>query len=164
MAAGRQAQRPRGCATGRELAAKRSKSEARRGARGTEVTASRPASATARRRSIFGAERDVILRMYVESWRWKIERYGTLNYRSSASARARDNPVVTVAIRSDGSLEDVLIHRSSGLRELDEAVRRISRLYAPYSVFPPALALLYDVIEIRRVWFFDDTLKILEEM
>lgn len=117
-----------------------------------------------RRRSILGVERDVGLRMYVESWRTKIERHGALNYRHWVSRIARDNPVVTVSIRSDGSLEDVVIHRSSGVRELDEAVRRIAHLHSPYSAFPPALATRYDVIEIRRVWFFDTTLKILDEM
>jgi hypothetical protein len=50
------------------------------------------------------------------------------------------------------------------VREIDQAVRRIAELYAPYSKFPPDLARQYDVIEIRRVWFFDDTLKILDEM
>ncbi len=69
-----------------------------------------------------------------------------------------------MAIRSDGSLEDVFIHRSSGVRELDEAMRRIARVNAPYSAFPPALARQYDVIEIRRVWYFEDTLRIMEEM
>lgn len=116
-----------------------------------------------RRRSIFGAERDVMLRMYVDSWRWRIERNGSLNYSPSASWRAPDHPVVTVAIRSDGSLESVLIHRSSGLRDIDEAVKRIARLYAPYSAFPPALLRQFDVIEIRRVWNFDGPLRILEE-
>ena len=117
-----------------------------------------------RRRSLIGIERDVSLRMYVDGWRWKIERGGSLNYRPSAALRARDNPIVTVSIRSDGSLEEVRIHRSSGVRELDQAVRRISELNAPYAKFPPDLARQYDVIEIRRVWFFDDTLKILDEM
>jgi TonB family protein len=102
--------------------------------------------------------------MYVESWRWKVERNGTMNYRQSASWRSHENPVVTVSIRSDGTLEDVWIHRSSGVRELDEAVLRIARLQSPYSAFPPALARQYDVIEIRRVWSFEHTLRILEEM
>lgn len=123
-----------------------------------------PVIETPRRRLIFGPERDVGVRMYVESWRNKIERNGPLNYRRSAGWAARDNPVVTVAIRSDGTLEDVHIHRSSGLKEIDEAVRRIARMNAPYSAFPPALARQYDVIEIRRVWFFDHTLRILDEV
>lgn len=117
----------------------------------------------ARRRAILSVERDVALRMYVESWRVKIERNGPLNFRASAARRAADYPVVTVAIRSDGSVEDIVIHRSSGVRELDEAVRRIARFLAPYSIFPPALAHQYDVIEIRRIWEFGDTLRILQE-
>jgi outer membrane biosynthesis protein TonB len=108
-------------------------------------------------------ERDIIVRLYVESWRAKIERNGTLNYRSSAGAGKVEHPLVTVAIRSDGSLEDIHIHRSSG-RELDGAVRRIAMLHAPYSAFPPELARQFDVIEIRRVWLFEDTLRLREEM
>ncbi|HEX2828642.1 MAG TPA: hypothetical protein VHP37_19970 [Burkholderiales bacterium] len=127
---------------------------------GPPTTAENP-----RRRSVFGIERDVMVRSYIESWRSKLERYGSFNYRRSASRSSLyDNPIVTVAIRSDGSLEDVRIHRSSGLREIDEAIFRISELHAPYAKFPPALARQYDVIEIRRVWSFEDTLKILDEM
>lgn len=116
-----------------------------------------------RRRSIIGVERDVMLRMYVDSWRWRIERNGSLNYSSSAGWGAPDYAVVTVAIRSDGSLESVVIHRSSGLRQIDEAVKRIAQMYAPYSAFQPALARQFDVIEIRRIWNFDGPLRIQEE-
>lgn len=118
-----------------------------------------------RRTSILGRiAQDVGLMMYVESWRLKIERNGNLNYQSSSVERARGDPVVTVAIRSDGSVENITIHRSSGRPELDEAVRRIVRLNARYSAFPPELARRFDVIEIRRVWNFDDRLRILEEV
>ena len=118
-----------------------------------------------RRRSVFGsADRDVGLMMYIDSWRLKIERNGNLNYRQSSADKARGDPLVTVAIRSDGSVEDIVIHRSSGRAELDEAVRRIVRLNARYSAFPPELARRFDVIEIRRVWSFDDGLRIIEEI
>lgn len=119
----------------------------------------------ARRRSILGSiDREVPLRMYVDSWRQKIERNGNLNYSQIAKDKARGDPVVVVALRSDGSVEEITIVRSSGRADLDEAVRRIIRLNAPYAVFPPNIAAKYDVIEIRRVWNFDETLKILEEM
>lgn len=118
-----------------------------------------------RRRFIFGSvERDIRLKLYIENWRWKIERNGNLNYPQSARAKASENPLVTVAVRSDDSVEEVFIHRSSGLRELDEAVRRIVQLYAPYGAFSPDLASAYDVIEIRRIWLFADTLRLLEEL
>jgi TolA protein len=123
------------------------------------------AAENSRRRSIFGSyDRDIGLTMYIESWRQKIERNGSMNYRPSARDRAREDPVVTVSIRSDGSVEEIAIDRSSGLPELDDAVRRIVRLYARYSAFPPDLARKYDVIEIRRIWNFDERLRILEEV
>jgi TonB family protein len=153
-----------GALSGKELAAKVIDQ-----LRSGRVDPSRPPSPSPtvenpRRRTVAGIERDVMLRMYVESWRWKIERTGAVNYRPSAAWRASENPIVTVSIRSDGSVEEVFIHRSSGVRELDDAVRRIARLHAPYSTFPPALARQYDVIDIRRVWSFEDTLRILDEM
>lgn len=120
---------------------------------------------TPRRRSIFGSKDvDVDLRMYVESWRLKIERNGSINYPRAAVGKAKGDPVVTVAVRNDGSVEEVIIHRSSGRAELDEAVHRIVRINARYSAFPPELARRYDVLEIRRVWNFDDRLRILEEV
>jgi TonB family protein len=102
--------------------------------------------------------------MYIEGWRTKIERNGSLNYSQSSKDKAREDPVVTVAIRSDGSVEDIILNRSSGRADLDEAVRRIVRVNARYSTFPAGLARKYDVIEIRRVWNFDETLRILEEV
>jgi TonB family protein len=124
------------------------------------------AADNARRRGAIlgGADKDVGVMMYVDSWRLKIERNGSLNYRQSSVEKARGEPVVTVSIRSDGSVEDIVIHRSSGRPELDEAVRRIVRLNARYSAFPPELARRFDVIEIRRLWNFDDGLRILEEL
>lgn len=118
----------------------------------------------ARRRSALGrADHDVGVMMYVESWRLKIERNGRLNYRQSLVESAYTEPVVTVAVRSDGSVEDIVFHRSSGRPELDEAVRRIVRLNARYAAFPPELARRFDVIEIRRTWNFDDKLRLLDQ-
>jgi TonB family protein len=109
-------------------------------------------------------ERDLPLKMYVESWRQKIERNGALNYPRSWADAVRVDPLVSVAVRSDGSVEDVIIVSSSGRADMDEAVRRIVRVNARYSPFPPQIAERYDVIEIRRVWRFDDALKLMEEL
>jgi TonB family protein len=112
------------------------------------------------RRVVVGsAERDVPLRMYVDSFRQKIERNGGLAFSPAAG-----EPLVSVALRSDGSVEDVTIVRSSGHTETDNAVRRIVRLNARYSAFPPNIAARYDVIEIRRIWSFAEALKLLEEL
>ncbi|NDI87064.1 TonB family protein [Undibacterium crateris] len=125
----------------------------------------RESAEKSRRRSVFSnSERDVQLRAYADSWKQKIERNGNLNYSSTARDKARGDPIVTVAIRSDGTVEEVTIHRSSGRMDLDQAVRNIVRLNARYAAFPPAVAAQYDVIEIRRIWSFDDSLRILEEL
>ena len=117
------------------------------------------------RRSIFGRKTaDVELTLYKQSWRQKIERNGSLNYSQVSKDRMHTDPVVTVSVRSDGSLDSVVILRSSGRPEMDEAVRRIAALNAPYSAFPPGLASKFDIIDIRQIWIFDDTLRIADEM
>lgn len=118
------------------------------------------------RRRAVGSEysKDVPLRMYVESWRQKIERNGSLNYSQISKAKARGYPVVSVIIRSDGSVEDIVLISSSGRADLDEAVRRIVRVNARYASFPVNVAEKYDTIEIRRVWNFEEALRITEEL
>jgi outer membrane biosynthesis protein TonB len=54
----------------------------------------------------------------------------------------------------------VTINRSSGVTEIDNAVRSIVTQLSPYSPFPRDLAMEYDVIEIRRVWTFDTALRL----
>lgn len=142
---------------------------AREASRGLDILSGTPPRPReqdqSRRRIVVGAiERDVPLRMYVDSWRQKIERNGGLNYSQLSKERVRIDPLVSVAIRSDGSVEEVILIRSTGRAEMDEAVRRIVRVNARYSAFPPNIAAQYDVIEIRRIWNFDETLKLLEEM
>jgi outer membrane biosynthesis protein TonB len=49
---------------------------------------------------------------------------------------------------------------SSGVAEIDEAVRSIVQSQAPYQAFPSALAREFDVIEIRRTWYFDMAVRL----
>ena len=70
------------------------------------------------------------------------------------------DPLVTVAVRSDGSVESVTFVLSSGVPAIDEAIRRVVQSQAPYQVFPPGLAREYDVIEIRRTWHFDVAIRL----
>ncbi|HWJ93100.1 MAG TPA: TonB family protein, partial [Telluria sp.] len=147
-------------------------SRARDMARGIDLLRSVPPAArpaddaqAARRRVVStGAEGDVPLRMYIDSFKQKIERNAALIGAQLGVARVRIDPLVSVALRSDGSVEEVTILRSSGRADTDEAVRRIVRLNARYSAFPPNVAARYDVIEIRRIWSFAESLKLLEEL
>jgi protein TonB len=92
---------------------------------------------------------------YVEDWRGKVERIGNLNYPEAARARRLyGSLLLTVAIRADGSVESVLVDRSSGKKILDAAAVRIVHLAAPYAAFPPEIRRDTDIIHITRTWTF----------
>ena len=61
---------------------------------------------------------------------------------------------LTVAIRRDGSIDNIEINRSSGQKLLDESARRIVQLAAPYAAFPPDIAKDTDILSITRTWTF----------
>jgi len=128
-----------------------------------------PAAATAqppvprgRRHTLVGrSDADIVAMMYAEKWRQKVE----LNAAFDLLKRAKggnnyENPVVTVALRSDGSIEGVTFNRSSGNPDIDNAIRQIVAALGPYAPFPRDLAMDYDVIEIRRIWSFDTALRL----
>jgi outer membrane biosynthesis protein TonB len=69
-------------------------------------------------------------------------------------------PIVTVAVRADGSVEKVTFEVSSGVPALDDAIRKVIASQAPYGAFSPSLARRYDVIEIRRTWVFDYAIRL----
>lgn len=91
---------------------------------------------------------------YVEDWRQKVERVGTLNYPEAAKGKLYGSLLLTVTIRSDGAIESVEINRSSGHKILDDAARRIVRMAAPYAAFPPDIRRDTDVLAITRSWHF----------
>lgn len=91
---------------------------------------------------------------YVEDWRLKVERIGNLNYPSAAKGRHYGNLVLTVVIKSDGSLDRVEINRPSGQQVLDNAARRIVEMAAPYPPFPDGIRRDTDILEITRTWSF----------
>jgi protein TonB len=92
---------------------------------------------------------------YVEDWRLKVERVGNLNYPEAARAqKLYGNLLLTVSIRSDGSVETVEVNRSSGHRILDAAAVRIVEMAAPYATFPPDVRRDTDILHITRTWTF----------
>jgi TonB family protein len=120
-----------------------------------------PSSSTGRRARLWGrADPDVELIRYAEAWERKIQFNTPVETVREVAKRLQTNPVVTVAVRSDGSVESVTFVRSSGVAEVDEAIRRIVQSHEHYQSFPPALAGEYDVIEIRRTWSFDTAVRL----
>ena len=91
---------------------------------------------------------------YIEDWRLKVERVGTLNYPEAAKGRLYGSLVLTVTIKSDGTVDKVEINRSSGHRILDDAARRIVTMAGPYASFPPDIRRDTDILGITRSWNF----------
>lgn len=91
---------------------------------------------------------------YNEEWRLKVERVGTLNYPEAARGKLYGSLILTVSIRSDGTVASVEINRSSGHKVLDDAARRIVAMAAPFAAFPPAIRHDTDVLVITRSWNF----------
>ncbi|MFO1408084.1 MAG: TonB family protein [Steroidobacteraceae bacterium] len=99
--------------------------------------------------------RESVIASYLDGWKRRIERVGTLNFPDAARRAAMSgNPVLEVAIRADGTLEEVLVRRSSGHRELDVAAVRIVRLASPFDPFPRAMRERYPVLRFAYEWQF----------
>jgi periplasmic protein TonB len=91
---------------------------------------------------------------YVEDWRLKVERIGNLNYPENARGRIYGSLVLSVSIKSDGSLDSVDVQRSSGHPILDRAAERIVRMASPYARFPANIKRDTDILVITRTWTF----------
>jgi len=98
--------------------------------------------------------------VYAQAMSRKIEMNMTLDMVREAVKQPHTQPVVTVAVRVDGSVEKVTFVTSSGVAAIDDGVRRIIASQAPFGPFPPALARQYDVVEIRRTWLFDVAVRL----
>lgn len=91
---------------------------------------------------------------YIEDWRQKIERIGTLNYPAEARGKMYGSLLLTVTINAEGEVTRIVINRSSGYKVLDDSARRIVQMASPYSPFPPSIRRDTDILEITRTWYF----------
>lgn len=92
---------------------------------------------------------------YLDSWKRKIEKVGTLNYPMQARNRFDSrNPVVEVVIGSNGALKSAVIQQSSGDAVVDQAALNILRRAAPFDPFPARLKRDYDQLRFAYEWQF----------
>jgi len=121
----------------------------------------RPDWTPARRGRLFGrADNNAALVTYGEVWARKIEKNVNLDPLRETLRQPHADAMVTVAVRSNGSVESVTFVRSSGVPAVDDAIRRIVQSQENYPAFPPALLRDYDVVEIRRTWQFDMAIRL----
>lgn len=111
-----------------------------------------------RRRFIGARTQEYRFARYVEDWRLKIERTGTLNYPQAArEQKIYGSLQLTVSLRPDGSVDNIEVNRSSGKKILDDAAIRIVNLAAPYAAFPSDIASDTDILSITRTWTFTNS-------
>jgi protein TonB len=92
---------------------------------------------------------------YLDGWKRRVEQIGTRHFPDAARRRGpAGNPVLEVAIRADGSLQQVMLRHTSGNRELDNAALGIVRLAAPFEPFPPAVCARYPLLRFAYEWQF----------
>ncbi|MBK7898067.1 MAG: TonB family protein [Azonexus sp.] len=107
-----------------------------------------------RRRFIGARAEEYRFAQYIEDWRQKVERVGTLNYPDAARGKLYGSLVMTVSILADGSVAHIDISRSSGHKVLDDAARRIVQMASPYAAFPPEIRRDTDILDVTRIWYF----------
>lgn len=92
---------------------------------------------------------------YLNVWKARVERIGTLNFPRAAWLQGvTTHPVIEVAIAADGELREVLIRSSSGYEALDRAAVDIVHIAAPFEPFPAALREDYDLVRFAYEWHF----------
>jgi protein TonB len=100
---------------------------------------------------------------YEEEWRAKVERWGTVNYPPEARGKLYGNLRLTVTIKPDGSVDNIELDRSSGLKVLDAAAFKIVKMASPFAAFPASIRRDTDLLVITRTWFFSQGDKIWTE-
>lgn len=98
--------------------------------------------------------RESKLAPYLNAWRTKVERLGTLNFPQYARGGQVGNPVLEVSLKADGTLGDAVIRRSSGSKEMDQAALSILRLASPFDPFPSELRKQYQELRFAYEWQF----------
>ncbi|MBU6468050.1 MAG: energy transducer TonB [Betaproteobacteria bacterium] len=99
--------------------------------------------------------RNALVIDYESNFRDKVERIGSVNYPAPVNGRPLSGNVrVSVVINSDGHIQELLIIRSSGVSELDQAALKIIRLCDPFPPFSKSMKAVTDAVRITRTFVF----------
>ena len=91
---------------------------------------------------------------YMRAWVEKVERVGNLNYPEEARRRGLSGRLImTVVVRRDGSVKDIVLNTPSGHKLLDDAARGTVRLAEPFAPVPQTKEAI-DELHITRTWDF----------
>lgn len=90
---------------------------------------------------------------YLARWRARVEQMGNALYRGEPPAGDGDVRLL-VTVLADGTLEDIRVLQSSGMKELDQAAQDTVILSAPFPAFSHELAKQTSRLDIIRTWQF----------
>ncbi|ALG69132.1 energy transducer TonB [Beggiatoa leptomitoformis] len=108
------------------------------------------------RKTFIGAStREYKYASYMDSWRLRVERIGTLHYPLEARQLGISGSLILeVAINKDGSINEVHIRKSSGNALIDDSALRIVHLSAPFAPLSEEIRKDTDILYITRTWEF----------
>lgn len=92
---------------------------------------------------------------YLDRWRRKVERFGTLNFPNVGAARHFRPPVLEVLLGADGRVRSITVLRTSGEATLDQAAMQIVRGAGQFEPFPTALARSIRELRFAYEWRFE---------
>lgn len=99
------------------------------------------------------ATREADFASYYAIWSDRTERLGTEHYVDAARGKLAE-VIVTVSVRSDGSLEGLVLERSSGDKAIDKGTLRLLKRLAPYPKFQGTLKAKVDILDITTKLIF----------
>lgn len=97
--------------------------------------------------------REVALATYFSQFSHKIECAGEKNYPPAAKG-GTFKAIVKVSVLPDGAVEKIVIDRSTGSPQVDQAIGGIVRAAAPFDKFPPTIRERYGVLDMTSLWAF----------
>ncbi|MCV6636115.1 TonB family protein [Candidatus Albibeggiatoa sp. nov. NOAA] len=93
---------------------------------------------------------------YMDAWRQKVEKIGTLNFPKEAQKKNISGKLtLDVALNKDGTIRSLKILKASKYAILDKAAVRIVRMSAPFAPFPRNISKDIDILHITRTWVFE---------
>ncbi len=108
-----------------------------------------------RRKYLSASTKEYKYANYMQTWRRKVERIGTLHYPGEARRKKLNGSLtLNVAIKADGTIDHVEIRETSKHKILDNAALQIVHLAAPFAPFPKDIRDEVDIIHITRTWTF----------
>jgi protein TonB len=101
---------------------------------------------------VSASTRESRIATYLDGWKRRVERVGTMNI--PALDKIKRNPILSVTISASGDLAEVIIVTGSGSGEPDRAAVNILRMAAPFEVFPEFMRNDYDSLKFSYEWRF----------